>query len=201
MSSHSTLLQRLLSWTISTKKHAGINKALSLARICLLVWNGSRCDGLHQEMPDMHQSAVTSPLRPCTLHKVPPGPWVKIGVDFFQDHFGKKHLIIADYFNKFPYVFPVASPHHFKIYQPPQGTLCNFATEGIPTIMISDIGSPFNGDDFKKFAHEFDFVYTTSSLHFHQSTEFIEAIMKKVKNVCKKTDGSPNAQVRALLQL
>ena len=47
-------------------------------------------------------------------HEVPPRPWVKIGVDFFQDHLGKKHLIVADYFSKFPYVFPVASTHHFK---------------------------------------------------------------------------------------
>ena len=42
-----------------------------------------------------------------TLHpqKVPPGPWVKLGMDFFQDHHGKKYLIIADYFSKFLYIF------------------------------------------------------------------------------------------------
>ena len=29
---------------------------------------------------------------------------------------------------------------------------------------------------------------------FHQSNGFIEAMVKKVKNAYKKTDGSPNAQ-------
>ena len=37
--------------------------------------------------------------------------------------------------------------------------------------------------------------------HFHQSNGFIKAMVKKLKNAYKKTDGSPNAQARALLQL
>ena len=66
---------------------------------------------------------------------------------------------------------------------------------------MSDNGLPFNGDNFKRFAREFDFVHATSSPHFHQSNGLIMAMVKKVKNTYKKTDGSPNAQARALLQL
>ena len=44
-------------------------------------------------------------------------------------------------------------------------------------------------------------MHQTSSPHFPQSNGFIEAMVKKVKNAYKKTDGSPNAQCRALLQL
>ena len=51
------------------------------------------------------------------------------------------------------------------------------------------------------FPRDFDFKHTTSSPHFHQSNGFIKAMVKKVKNAYKKTDGSPNAQARALLQL
>ena len=76
-----------------------------------------------------------------------------------------------------------------------------FAAEGIPTIVMSDNGPPFNGEEFRQFAHEFDFMHTTSSLHFHQSNGFIKAMVKKVKNAYKKTDRSPNAQAKALLQL
>ena len=54
------------------------------------------------------------PVETLHPHEIPPGPWVKVGMDFFQDDFRKKHLIIADYFSKFPYVYPVASSHHFK---------------------------------------------------------------------------------------
>ena len=35
----------------------------------------------------------------------------------------KKILIIADYFSKFPYIFPVTSTHHFKDHQPSLWTL------------------------------------------------------------------------------
>ena len=125
-------------------------------------------------------------------HKVPPRPWVKV------DHFRKKHLIVADYFSKFPYVYPVASSHHFKTINYLREL---FTTEGIPAIVMSDNGPPFNGDDFKKFALEFHFLHNTSSPHFHQSDGFTEAMVKRVKNAYKKTDGSPNAQSRALLQL
>ena len=131
-------------------------------------------------------------------HEVSPRPWVKIGVDFFQDHLGKKHLIVADYFSKFPYVFPVASIHHFKTITHLREL---FASEGIPAVVMSDNRPPFNGEEFRQFAHEFDFVHTTSSPHFHQSNGFIEAMVKKVKNTYKKMDRSPNAQARTLLQL
>ena len=33
---------------------------------------------------------------------------------FFQDDSGQKFLIVADYFSKFPFIFPVTSTHHQK---------------------------------------------------------------------------------------
>ena len=150
--------------------------------------------------PQMKQELQSSnlPVKMLHPHEVPPGPWVKIGVDFFQDHLGKKHLIVADYFSKFPYVFPVASSHHFKTISHLQEL---FAAEGVPAIIMSDNGPPFNGDEFRQFSRDFDFIHTTSSPHFHQSNGFIESVVKKVKNAYKKTDRSPNAQAKALLQL
>ena len=105
---------------------------------------------------------------------------------------------MADYFSKFPYVFPVASTHHFKTITHLREL---FAAEGIPAVVMSDNGPPFNREGFRQFAHDFDFMHTTSSPHFHQSNGFIEAMVKKVKNAYRKMDGSPNAQARALLQL
>ena len=95
-------------------------------------------------------------------------------------------------------MFPVASTHHFKTITHLREL---FAAEGVPTIVMSDNGPPFNGEEFRQFSHDFDFVHTTSSPHFHQLNGFIEAMVKKVKNAYKKMDGSPNAQARALLQL
>ena len=178
--------------------HAGINKAMDLARTCIY-WPSMEADitnYIKQCLTCIKCSNL--PVEMLQPHEVPPGPWVKIGVDFFQDHLGKKHLIVADYFSKFPYMFPVASTHHFKTITHLREL---FAAEGIPAIIMSDNGPPFNGEEFRQFSHDFDFMHTTSSPHFHQSNGFIEAMVKKVKNAYKKMDGSPNAQARALLQL
>ena len=116
--------------------------------MCLLARHGSRCHRLHQAVPNMHQKQqpTVETLHP---HEVPPGPWVKIGVDFFQDHLGKNHLIVADYScSKFPYIFPVASTHHFKTISHLREL---FAAEGVPTIIMSDNRPPFNGDEFRQF--------------------------------------------------
>ena len=178
--------------------HTGINKAMDLARTCVY-WPSMEAD-VTNYIKWCLTCIECSNLSVETLqpHKVPPRPWVKIGVDFFQDQLGKKHLIVADYFSKFPCMFPVTSTHHFKTITHLREL---FASEGIPATVMSDNRPPFNGKEFRQFVHEFDFMHTTSSPHFHQSNGFIEAMVKKVKNAYKKTDGSPNAQVQALLQL
>ena len=66
-----------------------------------------------------------------------------------------------------------------------------FSTEGMPAVVMTNNGPPFNGEEFKHFAREFDFTHQTSSPYFHQSNGFIEAMVKKVKTAYKKTDGSP----------
>ena len=118
-------------------------------------------------------------------------------MDFFQDDSGQKFFIIADYFSKFPFIFPFTSTHHQKTLRYLRDL---FLTKGVPWTM-TDNGPPFNGEEFKLFAREFDFKHQTSSPHFHQLNGFIEAMVKKVKTAYKKTDGSPNSQARALLQL
>ena len=74
-------------------------------------------------MPGVYWVQQSSCRDIASPHEVPPGPWVKIGMDFFQDHHGKKYLIIADYFSKFPYIFPVASGTSFQDHQPSPRTL------------------------------------------------------------------------------
>ena len=96
------------------RSHEGINKAMSLARTCVY-WPGMEAD-----ITDYIKRCLTCidssnlPVETLHPHEVPPGPWVKVGMDFFQDDFGKKHLIVADYFSKFPFIYPVRSSHHFK---------------------------------------------------------------------------------------
>ena len=180
------------------KSHEGANRSLPLARTCVY-WPGMEAD-----IMDYIKWCVTCidnakmPVEMLHPHKVPIRPWVKLGMDFFQDDSGNKFLIVADYFSKFPFIFPFALTHHHKR---PRYLRDLFSTEGIPAVVMTNNGPPFNGEEFMHFTREFDFKHQTSSPHFHQSNGFIEAMVKKVKTAYKKTDGSPNAQARALLQL
>ena len=70
-----------------------------------------------------------------------------------------------------------------------------------PPLSCLTMDLPSTEMSLDSFCHDFDFVHTTSSPHFHQLNGFIESMVKKVKNAYKKTDGSPIAQARALLQL
>ena len=140
--------------------HASINKAMDLART-YVYWPSMEAD-----ITDYIKWCLTCiecsklPVETLQPHEVPPGPWVKIGVDFFQDHLGKKHLIVADYFSKFPYVFPVASTHHFKTITHLREL---FAAEGIPTIIMSNNRPPFNGEEFRQFSRDL----TSCTPHHH----------------------------------
>ena len=197
MSGHSTILQRQYYGRPSWKPCWYQQSNGPGQNMHLLAWHGSRCDRLHQVVSHMHQVQQSTSQDAET----PWGPPQTLGKNrcwLLSRPFGKKHLIVADYFSKFLYMFPVASAHHFKTITHLREL---FAAEGIPTVVMSDNGPPFNGEEFRQFAHDFDFIHTTSSPHFHQSNGFIEAMVKKVKNAYKKTDGSPSAQAKALLQL
>ena len=180
------------------RSHEGANWSLSLAKMCVY-WPGMEADVM-----DYIRWCVTCinnvkiPVETLRPHEVPAGPWIKIGMDFSQDDSGQKFLIIADYFSKFPLIFPVTSTHHQKTLRYLRDL---FSTEGVPAVVMTNNGPPFNGEEFRCFVREFNFKHQMSSLHFHQSNGFIEVMVKKVKAAYKKMDGSPNAQARALLQL
>ena len=161
------------------KSLEGAKRSLSLARTCIY-WPGMEAD----IMDYIKRCVMKMPIEMLHPHEVPTGPWVKLGMDFFQDDSENKFLIIADYFSKFPFIFPIALTHHHKTLRYLRDL---FLTEGVPAVVMTDNGPPFNGEEFKRFAWEFDFKHQTSSLHFHQSNGFIEAMVKKVKTAYKKT--------------
>ena len=84
------------------KSHEGTNRSLSLARTCVY-WPGMEAD-----MMDYIKWCVTCidnakmPVEILHPHEVPAGPWIKVGMDFFQDDSGQKFLIIAYYFSQVP---------------------------------------------------------------------------------------------------
>ena len=119
------------------------------------------------------------PMQP---HKIPDGPWQKLGMDFF-DFKGKCYILICNYFSQFPFMFSSKTSW---------GTLKDrlidlFANEGYPREIISDNGSPFNSQEFADYLSSHGVRHTTSSPHYPQSNGFIECQIQMVKNLLYKS--------------
>ena len=66
------------------KSHEGINKAMTMARTCVY-WPGMEADVTNYiKRCQMCIDNSNLPIETLHPHKVPPGPWVKIGMDFFN---------------------------------------------------------------------------------------------------------------------
>ena len=114
-------------------------------------------------------------------HKIPDGPWQKLGMDFFNLK-GKCYILICDYFSKFPYIYSCKTSW---------GSLKDhlidlFSNEGFPKEIISDNGSPFTSQEFADYLSSHGVKHTTSSPHYPQSNGFIERYIQRVKNLLYK---------------
>ena len=128
--------------------HIGINKAMDLARTCvLLAWHGSRHHPITSSGAWHVLKAATYQWSCCTPMRSPPGPWGKNRCWLLSRPFGEKAPNSGTTTSvSSPYVFPVASTHHFKTISHLREL---FAAEGMPAIIMSDNGPPFNEDEFK----------------------------------------------------
>jgi hypothetical protein len=121
------------------------------------------------------------PLYP---HEVPDGPWMKLGVDFFsyQHH---DYILVVDYFSKFISVQALASKTASSVV----GILKNlFCVQGLPQVIFSDNGPPFNSLLFKQFAQKYNITLETSSPYHSQSNGMVERSIQTIKNMLVKTN-------------
>ena len=91
------------------KEHAGITKYQFMAR-ALIYWPGM--DRIREDYinccPVCIKLLSTSPAEPLVNLDFCQGPWQKIRADF-MDWDSNSHLLVIDYFSKYPFLFPVFS--------------------------------------------------------------------------------------------
>lgn len=93
------------------------------------------------------------PREPLQMSKLPNAPWQEVSVDFCEVG-GSYLLVVIDNYSRYPEVQLLHStsakaviPHLDHI----------FSTFGIPKVLCSDNGPPFNSAEFKQFAAHLGF--------------------------------------------
>lgn len=105
------------------------------------------------------------PREPLIAHEIPTTPWAKIACDLFEAD-QKNYLITVDYYSGFFEVDRLNRKTGKEII----GKLKqHLARHGLPTILMSDNGPPFNSGEFQQFAKSYGFEHITSSPGFDQS--------------------------------
>ena len=111
---------------------------------------------------------------PLMSQDVPPRAWHTLSSDVFYWE-QKQYLLVADLFSKFPIVRKLESLSSRAIISHLKGI---FEQHGIPERYLSDNGTQYSSDEFRKFAATYGFEHVTSSTVYPRSNGFIERIVQ-----------------------
>ena len=129
------------------------------------------------------------PKEPLQPHDIPMGPWLKLGMDYFNFN-GNSYVLISDYFSKFPYMFK-AKTNFWSL----RDHLINlFAIEGYPDEIVTDNGPPFSSQEFNRFLSKLGITHTTSSPHYPRSNGSVERMVQTVKTLLSKNSNTRSFQ-------
>ncbi|KAL0878513.1 hypothetical protein ABMA27_003602 [Loxostege sticticalis] len=123
-------------------------------------------------------------------------PWNKVGLDLF-DFDGGKYLIVVDYYSKYVEIALLKCGFASNLVIVQLKSI--FARHGIPNIVVSDNGPPFNSSEFRSFAKDWDFQHVTSSPYLSCSNGMVERTVGIVKNMLKKCHADKSDPYLALL--
>ena len=110
----------------------------------------------------------------------------------------KNYLCIIDYHSKFPVVKRMKGLSTEKLIATAKVI---FAEYGIPCKFMSDAGTNFISDRFRKFCSSLNIKKAVSSAYHHQSNGQVKACIKFIKYMFKNCTNSGGEINMALLQI
>ena len=110
--------------------------------------------------------------------EIPLRPWEVLGADRF--HFNNKnYLCTVDYHSKFPVVKRMEGLSTDNLIATAKVI---FAEYGMPCKLMSDAGTNFVSDKFRKFRSSLNIEQAVSSAYHHQSNGWVKACIKFIKH-------------------
>ena len=120
---------------------------------------------------------------PLIVHDVPQRPWQKVGCDLFTIE-QKDYMCTVDYYSGY---FEVDRLEKKTASAVIKRLKRHFSNHGIPNLLQTDNGPPFNSTEFREFAMTYEFELVTSSPNYPQSNGRVENAVKTAKQLMKKS--------------
>ena len=162
--------------------HQGVVKTKQLVRE--KVWfPGIDKDVEHVIRDCLQCQAVTNrnQMEPLRSSDLPKAPWDEVSVDFLGPiPTGEYLLVVMDDYSRFPEVEVVTSTSSSCVIPKLD---CIFARQGVPLIVKSDNGPPFNGEEFKKFASYLGFKHHRITLLWPRANGEVDHFMGPLTKV------------------
>ena len=169
---------------IAHEGHQGKTKTKSLLRT--KVWFPKMDNMVEQMVQDclacQLEGGGSSP-QPLQMSKLSKVPWVNLAMDFYGPlPNGKELMVVMDETSKNPYfeeVKSTASEHVCPMLEK------LFAFVGVPKVLKTDNGPPFNGQKFKDFLESYGVVHQKVTPEHPQANGQVENFMKNVGRVIR----------------
>ena len=115
------------------------------------------------------------------MSELPAAPWTQLSADFKEIGQNKGYLLVViDDYSRFPVVEPVSSTSA-KCVIPKLDKI--FSTFGIPEVLRTDNGPPFQSEEFAQFAKFMGFKHRKIMPRWPQANGIAERLMKSLKKV------------------
>lgn len=167
---------------IAHESHLGIVKTKALLRE--KVWFPCMDKMVETKVKACLPCQVVTPIytrEPLQMSVLPDNPFDEVSIDFAHED-GETLLLLIDDYSRFPFVEPVSSTSASAVI-PKLDQL--FATFGTPSVVKSDNGPPFNGEEFAKFAHVLGFRHRKVTPLWPRANGEVERFVKTLKKCIK----------------
>lgn len=124
-------------------------------------------------------------------------PWERIHLDFAGPFFSRMWLIVVDSFSKFPYTIELQSATSATTISSLQKIL---SIEGLPRTIVSDNGTQFTSDEFKKFCELNSIEHLTIAPFHPASNGLAERFVRTFKESFSKLMMDSNDKDLALFK-
>jgi transposase InsO family protein len=163
--------------------HQGITKTKSLLRE--KVWFPGINKMVEERVKSCLACQVATPeaaREPLQMSTLPDQAWDEISVDFAELSTGDYLLVVSDDYSRYPIVEVIRSVAAQTVIPKLQHIFSQF---GIPGILKSDNGPPFNSEAFATFAANLGFTHRKITPYWPRANGEVERFMRTVKKIVK----------------